>query len=131
MRGLPCLLVALAAGPVCAEDPVTAEEFDALTLGRSMTWSEFGAVYGVEQYLPGRRVRWAAVGAECTAGHWYADGPAICFKYETDSEPDCWIITRTADGFDALYTAHPPGTPPVTIAETPDPPACPGPGIGA
>lgn len=131
MRALLPLILALAAAQAQADDPVSAEEFDALTLGRSMTWSEFGSVYGIEQYLPGRRVRWAAVGEDCTAGHWYADGPAICFKYENDIEPDCWIITRTPGGFDAHYAANPPGTAPVTVAETPDPPACPGPEIGA
>lgn len=125
---LPALLVA---PPAFAGDPVTADEFDALTLGRSMSWSESGMVYGLEQYLPGRRVRWAAVGEDCMLGHWYADGPAICFKYETDVEPDCWIITRSATGFDALYTTNPPGTPPVAVAETPDPPACPGPEVGS
>lgn len=122
---------ALATAPAFAEDPVTAEEFDALTLGRSMAWSESGTVYGLEQYLPGRRVRWAAVGEDCTLGHWYAEGPAICFKYETDSEPDCWIITRSATGFDALYITSPPGTTPVAVAETRDPPACPGPEFGS
>lgn len=130
MRGF-FLPLALAAAPAFAEDPVTADEFDSLTLGRSMTWSDYGTVYGLEQYLPGRRVRWAAIGEDCTLGHWYADGPAICFKYEADSEPDCWIITRSPTGFDALYTANPPGTPPVAVAETPDPPACPGPEIGS
>lgn len=139
MRGHILLVLTLAAGPASAEDPVSAEEFDALTLGRSMTWSEFGAVYGVEQYLPGRRVRWAAVGKDCAVGHWYADGPAICFRYETGTEPHCWIITHSASGLDAHYTLSPPGKPPeatpgtlpVSIAETPDPPACPGPEVGA
>ncbi|MFN3577812.1 MAG: hypothetical protein ACK4TJ_12650 [Tabrizicola sp.] len=130
MRAL-LLTVVFAAAPARAEAPLTAEEFDALTLGRSMTWSENGVVYGLEQYLPGRRVRWAAVGEDCILGHWYADGPAICFRYETDSEPDCWIITRSAAGFDAHYATNPPGTPPVTVAETPDPPACPGPEVGS
>lgn len=134
MRILLALL--LATGPAFAEDPLSAEDFDALTRGRSMTWAEFGTVYGVEQYLPDRRVRWAVVGDDCKTGHWYEDGPAICFKYEDDTEPDCWIITRTGDGFSARYTLNPPDTlnesvaDPVTVAETLDPPACLGPEVG-
>lgn len=128
MRALAVLL--LSATPALAETPLTGAEFDALTLGRSMTWSEFGAVYGVEHYLPDRRVRWAAVGQDCKLGHWYEDGPAICFKYEDDIQPDCWIITRSADGFSASYTTSSPDAAPVVVAETPDPPACFGPEVG-
>ncbi len=128
MRALAALLSAT--GPALADPPLTGAEFDALTLGRSMTWSEFGMVYGVEHYLPNRQVLWAAAGRDCTPGHWYEDGPAICFKYETDRDPDCWIITRSAQGFSASYTTSPPGTEPVVVAETPDPPACPGPEVG-
>lgn len=128
MRTLLALL--LFATPALAQDPVTAEEFDVLTQGRSMTWSEFGAVYGVEQYLPDRRVRWAPVGVDCKLGHWYQDGPAICFKYEDDIEPDCWIIAQDGLGFSARYTTNPPEADPVVVAETPDPPACFGPKVG-
>jgi hypothetical protein len=34
----------LAATPALADPPLTAEAFDALTLGRTMTWAEFGTV---------------------------------------------------------------------------------------
>ncbi len=133
MRSLLALL--LATSPALAETPLTAEDFDALTRGRSMTWAEFGTVYGIEQYLPDRSVRWSAVGSDCTAGHWYPDGPAICFKYETDADPDCWIITQSGDGLLARYATTPPDidlpdTAPVVIQETADPPACFGPRIG-
>ncbi len=114
-----------------AETPLTAEEFDALTEGRSMTWSEFGTVYGIEQYLPGRQVRWSPVGADCKLGHWYADGPAICFQYEDDLEPDCWLISRAAEGIIARYLSHPPETQPIVVAETPEAPVCLGPKVGA
>jgi len=128
MRALAVLL--FSAGPAFADPPMSGAEFDALTLGRSMTWSEFGSVYGVEQYLPDRRVRWAAVGKDCKLGHWYEDGPAICFKYEDDIDPDCWTITRSADGFSATYTTNAPDAAPVVVAETPDAPACFGPEVG-
>jgi hypothetical protein len=128
MRALWVLL--LVATPAQAEDLITAQEFDTLTQGRSMTWSEFGSVYGVEEYLPGRRVRWSAVGKDCKLGHWYEDGPAICFKYEDDIVPDCWFITRSDTGFSARYTANSPEAEPVVVTETLDPPACFGPEVG-
>jgi hypothetical protein len=129
MRILAALL--LAAAPALAEPPLTGAEFDALTQGRSLSWAEFGTVYGVEQYLPDRKVRWVAVGKDCKLGHWYEDAPAICFQYEDDIKPDCWIITRDGAGFSARYTTNPPEAAPVVVTETPDPPACFGPKVGA
>ena len=64
----------LAATPAFADPPLKAEAFDALTFGRTMTWAEFGQVYGVEQYLSDRRVRWTVLGDDCKAGHWYQAG---------------------------------------------------------
>ncbi|WP_333814636.1 hypothetical protein [Tabrizicola sp.] len=128
MRALLALL--LSATPVLAEPVLTADEFDTLTRGRIMTWSEFGAVYGVEQYLPGRKVRWTVLGDDCKTGHWYQDGAAICFQYEDDIDPDCWEITRSGADLLARYTTDPPGTEPVIVAETTEPLACFGPEVG-
>lgn len=128
MRAL--LAALLLASPAWAETPLTADDFDALTQGRNLAWSKIGSVYGLEQYLPDRRVRWSAVDQDCKTGHWYPEGPAICFQYEGDSQPDCWIITRSGTGFTAHYTLDAPEAPPVTLAETPEAPACFGPEIG-
>lgn len=118
------------ASPALAETPLTAAEFDTLTLGRTMTWAEFGTVYGVEQYLPGRRVRWTVLGDDCKAGHWYMDGPAICFQYEDDPLPDCWEITRSESGMLARYITNTPDAEPVVVEETTEPLACFGPEVG-
>lgn len=123
----------LLASPAAADTLLTAEEFDRLTLGRTMTWAEFGTVYGVEQYLPDRRVRWTVLGDDCKTGHWYhQDGQAICFKYEDDLAPDCWEITALASGADLLarYSTDGPGTAPVVVRETHEPLACFGPDVG-
>lgn len=125
------LILLLAAAPACAESPLTAQEFDALTIGRIMTWAEFGTVYGVEQYLPNRQVRWTVLGDDCKAGHWYQDGPAICFQYEDDPAPDCWEITRSGTDLVARYTTNPPETEPVVVRETTEALACFGPKVGA
>lgn len=129
MRAL--LSLALIAGPALADPLLTAEDFDALTLGRTMTWSEFGTVYGVEYYLPNRQVRWTVVGDDCKAGHWYPDGDAICFQYEDDPAPDCWEISASAGSLLARYTTNPPETAPVIVTETTEPLACFGPKVGA
>ncbi len=116
--------------PALAEPTLTAEGFDALTLGRTMTWAEFGSVYGVEQYLPGRKVRWTVLGDDCKTGHWYQDGPAICFQYEDDPAPDCWEITSSGAGLLARYTTNPPEAEPVVVRETTELLACLGPEVG-
>lgn len=131
MRSLPLILATvLLAFPAQAEPLLDAETFDRMTQGRTMTWSEFGAVYGVEHYLPGRRVQWSVVGDDCKTGHWYAEGPAICFQYENEPEPDCWEITATATGFAARYTSNPPDAAPVIVEDSASPLACLGPEVG-
>lgn len=129
MRAL-AILVFLAATSAQAEAPLSAEAFDALTKGRTMTWAEFGQVYGVEQYLPDRRVRWTVLGDDCKTGHWYAEGPAICFQYDDRPDPVCWEITQGQTGLLARHTASPPGTDPVVIEDSFEPMACFGPEVG-
>lgn len=116
--------------PVTEADPLSAEAFDALTLGRTMTWAEFGQVYGVEQYLPGRRVRWTVLGDDCKLGHWFPKANSICFQYEDDPEPDCWEITADGPGLLARYVSDLPRAEPVVVSETTEPMACFGPEVG-
>ncbi len=124
------LLLALLATSAHAEPLLTAEEFDALTLGRTMTWAEFGQVYGVEQYLPDHQVRWTELGTDCKLGHWYQEGTAICFLYEDDPEPNCWAISQSVSGMQASFLADPPGNEPVVVEETHEPMPCFGPEVG-
>jgi hypothetical protein len=58
MRTLFLLLVL--ASPAAAQEAVTAEEFEALVTGRTLTYGAPGeAPYGIEHYFPNRRVTWA------------------------------------------------------------------------
>ena len=50
----------------------------------TLTYAENGQVYGIEEYRPNRRVRWAFVGDTCREGYWYDEGRQICFVYEHD-----------------------------------------------
>jgi hypothetical protein len=125
------LLSLFLATPTLAEAPLDAEAFDALTLGRTMTWAEFGQIYGVEQYLPDRRVRWTVLGDDCKLGHWYPQGEMICFQYEDDAEPDCWTIAESDTGLSARYAGTFADSAPVVVQETTEPLACFGPEVGA
>lgn len=124
MRALAALVLVLAAGPAVAEVPLTAEAFDALTLGQTMTWSEYGKTYGVEQYLPDRRVRWTFTGDACINGYWYPEGDAIRFKYEDRTTPACWLMGTADSNLSATDTDNGPGVAPIILNTTSTPLAC-------
>ena len=102
----PLLLLPL---PALAEQALTADAFEALVEGRTLTYGEEGfEPYGMEHYFDGRRVAWGWVGDDaCTWGDWYQEGPdddpAICFVYEDDPEPKCWQVFREGDGLRATF----------------------------
>ena len=124
MRAHAAFVLVLAAGPAVAEVPLTAEAFDALTLGQTMTWSEYGKTYGAEQYLPDRRVRWTFTGDACINGYWYPEGDAICFQYEDRATPACWYMGQAGDSLTAANNDGGPGNTPVVVAATSAPMGC-------
>ena len=81
----------LAATPAQSETPMTGIEFDANTRGETITYDYGGGVFGTEEYLDGRRVRWAFEGDLCIYGVWYEQDDQICFEYENDPTPACWL----------------------------------------
>ena len=103
------LLLACLASPALAQEAVTAEEFEDLVTGRTLTYGAPGQpAYGIEHYFPNRRVTWAWLGSdECMEGSWYAEGPpespAICFVYEDDLDPQCWRFFRDGEGLRAEF----------------------------
>lgn len=120
----------LLAAPAFAETPMTAEEFDAWSLGKTLNYATYGTLYGSEMHLPGRRTRDADLGQPCHDGRWVARGDEICFSYDADPTLHCWRFWRRGDGLLALPSGSPDATPSdVTIAKTPL--ACPGPDVGA
>lgn len=131
--GLIALLTALSfVGPALAQDadhPLTGEEFDALTVGRTMFYNEGGQSYGVEQYLTGRRVLWAFVGDQCRKGYWYEQEELICFVYEDDPTPQCWTFYNTPDGLTARFFGDPDDTPLVAVEESTEPLPCSAPNL--
>jgi len=108
---------------------MTAEEFDAFSLGKTLDYSIDGQLYGSEMHLSGRRTRDADVGGPCLDGTWFAEGDQICFVYDGDPTHHCWRFWRQGDGVVALPSGIADTTPSdVTIAETPL--ICAGPEVG-
>ena len=106
------------ASAAAAQTPMTAAEFEAYVAGRIMSFgSQNDPTFGVEQYLPNRRVIWSTGDGTCTNGVWYESKGDICFRYDGDPEPKCWEIYREGDGLRAVFTTRPNTT---VIFETQD-----------
>ena len=81
MRPILNLLAALAlASPLFAADaPLTADAFDAATVGKTFFYQRGGISYGAEQYLPDHKVVWAFTQT--------ADGLSAQFDGDTADQP--------------------------------------------
>jgi hypothetical protein len=124
-------LAVLAVAPAPAADaPLDAADFEALTTGRTFYYNSAGQPYGVEQYLPGRKVIWAFTGDDCRKGEWYPDGPFICFVYDDDGAPQCWTFFQSNGRLTAQFQGDPAGDPLIAVEESPAPMACLGPNVG-
>ncbi len=126
------LLIALPIAAPAAEPgtPLDAAAFDAATRGRTLYYNSGGEPYGVEQYLPDRKVIWAFLGDDCRKGEWYEEAGDICFVYEDNSEPQCWTFWSSDEGLLARFRGDPFGLPLIAVEESPDPMACLGPNLG-
>jgi len=115
------VLLVLAALPAQAAEVLDGPAFEALVTGRTLTYGADGApVRGVERYYPGRRVTWADADDSCLEGRWYAkdagDAPQICFVYEDDPRPHCFVYSVQGD---ALLSTNPDGTLPELSRDAP------------
>ena len=110
MRALAlATLLTLAPLTALAQDPMTAEEFDTYATGKTLTYSQYGEIYGTEEYLPNRRVRWQVTGDICQYGRWYEKDGLICFAYEYSEGEHCWSFWQQDGGLRALSTEDLPG----------------------
>lgn len=106
-RALICLLAALAI-PAWAQDPMTGDEFDAYVTGRTISYRTLNnPSYGVERYLEGRRVMWSTFDGACRYGVWFESKGNICFRYDGDPEPKCWLIYEDPEGLRGVFTNRP------------------------
>jgi hypothetical protein len=125
------LALAVLAMPAFAQTPLTAEEFDAQVTGHTITYSQFDQVFGVEEYLPNRQVRWSVAENLCQYGSWYPEGDAICFVYEYDATPHCWTFWLDGGTLRALSKRDLPGAELSEVSRSDTPLSCPGPDVGA
>lgn len=129
MRMICSALFLLCCGPAAAE--MSAEEFDAYTRGQTFYYGAEGEEpYGAEEYLPGRRVRWSFLDGECQEGHWYPEGPLICFVYENRPEPQCWSFERRTGRLVARFEGESPMAELYEVRKSREPLECPGPKVG-
>lgn len=121
----------LAALPAIADEPpMTAAEFDAYTRGKILYYGIDGERYGVEEYLPDRRVRWSFLDGKCKDGHWYESGDQICFVYEDNLIPQCWLFYRNGGQLSARFASEE-GDPTLLYEiEGKGEMTCPGPDVG-
>jgi hypothetical protein len=115
-----------------ASTPMNAQAFDAYTLGRTLSFNVDGTPYGVEQYLPNRRVRWTFIGDQCQDGVWYERNGNICFLYENaPTNEQCWEFYETDTGLRAVFQGiDGPTTELYEVQQNDEPMACFGPGVG-
>jgi hypothetical protein len=134
-RALAAALVAaaaFAAAPpaAAAQSPMTAEEFEAYTTGKTLYFYSRGQAYGVEEYRENREVTWSFLDGECKEGSWYPQGDQICFTYEDNPVPQCWTFYREGGGLRALFEGRETGTELYEAGEADEPMMCLGPDVG-
>lgn len=105
------VMFAILAMPATAETPMTGAEFEAYTTGKTLSYgTAANPGFGVERYLPGRRVLWSTVPGECLEGKWYDTATEICFVYRDDPVHKCWEVFQTPNGIRSVFTNVPDGT---------------------
>lgn len=108
---------------------LTALQFEAYATGKTLSYAQGTQIWGTEQYLEGRRVLWQAVDEPCEYGIWYENDGAICFEYEANPDPSCWLFYQGPNGLIAQFQG---GTGYLSeVAQSHEPLTCPGPMIGA
>jgi hypothetical protein len=123
MRNL--LLLWALATPADAQDRMNADEFEAYVTGRTITFrTDTNPEFGVERYLPGRRVMWSTFDGICQYGVWFESKGDICFRYEGDPEHKCWAIFDEPDGMFGVFTTRPNTTVIYEIPDQDDPLIC-------
>lgn len=124
------ILLALSAQAVGAQTALSGAEFDEYTRGKTLFYGFQGKVYGVEQYLPDRRVIWSFLDGQCKKGIWYQREEQICFVYEDRLDPQCWVFKRSGGGLIARPDGDPQATELYEIEDLGQDMVCLGPEVG-
>lgn len=97
-RVLAFLLICLPALAAAQSELLDPTEFGANAVGQTYWFSENGVHYGAEQYFNDQTTVWQDREGNCKKGRWWAEDQAMCFAYEDDPSPDCWVMWETDDG---------------------------------
>ena len=126
------LILALMLSPALAQaqSALSAQEFDALTRGKTFTYAENGRPYGAEEYLGNQRVRWSFLDGKCKQGRWWEEDGQICFVYEDNPVPQCWTFYNGPRGLTARFENDPGATELYAVDRSDTPLTCLGPEIG-
>ncbi|WP_170381544.1 hypothetical protein [Ruegeria atlantica] len=125
------ILLLLSAHSASAQSALSAADFDDYTRGKTLFYGFQGQVYGVERYLPNRRVIWSFLDGDCKEGIWYEQGDQICFLYEDRLDPQCWVFTRSGNGLIAQFEGDPEQTELYEAEDIDEEMVCYGPDVGA
>ena len=85
-----------------AEVLLTPDEFQGISEGKTLYFNNINGFHGAEQYFENRQVRWKFAEGQCQEGYWYGDGEAICFQYDNEPAPICWLFWQTDTGIFAV-----------------------------
>jgi len=96
-----CLTIMTLPMAAMAEEAMPLAEFDAYANGKTLYFSQDGAPYGIEQYLPGHRSIWQYQDGSCVRGIYYARREMICFIYEGDGQEQCWRFFKKGKDYSA------------------------------
>lgn len=124
-------VLALLPSHLHADTPITAEAFEAHVTGKTLTYQQFDSLFGVEEYLPDRKVRWSTAPNECLYGSWFPQDDKICFVYEYNPDPICWTFWLRDGALVALSETGLAGEELHEVDASDQGLPCPGPDIGA
>ena len=130
MQKFLALVLCALATPAAADDPMTAAEFEAYVTGKTLSYSQYNEIFGIEEYLPNRQVRWKVSEDDCHYGHWYEKEGLICFTYDYDVGEHCWTFWKGETGLKALSTNDLPGAELSEVEQTTNGLSCPAPDVG-
>lgn len=130
MRILTIVMLIATSGPLAAQSAMSGAEFDAYTKGKTLHFLNNGQQYGVERYFPGNRVEWSFLDGECQTGFWYQSEEMICFEYDENPTPQCWVFSIQNNKLMGVFEGDTSNTVLVEDQGRADPMLCLGPKIG-
>ncbi len=106
MKIAPILALLATTNAALAQDLLSADEFDQLSVGTTLYFSEDGRHYGSEQFLENRQSVWRAEDGSCVNGRWAEIEGGICFLYDGSDTTHCWVLIRE-DGIITITSMTP------------------------